>query len=64
MKTKNTFTKLIRDIQTAHRELTAHAGKAINISLTLPNSVFSPYATVATNLCFFKKGVPTTDIWY
>jgi type I restriction enzyme M protein len=30
----------------------------------LPNSVFAPYATVATNLLFFKKGSPTKDIWY
>ena len=30
----------------------------------LPNSVFSPYATVATNLLFFEKGKPTKDIWY
>ena len=32
--------------------------------IRLPNSVFSPYATVATNLLFFEKGSPTTDIWY
>ena len=30
----------------------------------LPNSVFQPYATVATNLLFFTKGTPTTEIWY
>jgi type I restriction enzyme M protein len=30
----------------------------------LPNSVFQPYATVATNLLFFDKGTPTKDIWY
>jgi len=30
----------------------------------LPNSVFSPYATVATNLLFFEKGTPTKEIWY
>jgi type I restriction enzyme M protein len=30
----------------------------------LPNSVFQPYATVATNLLFFEKGKPTKDIWY
>ena len=30
----------------------------------LPNSVFSPYATVATNLLFFEKGKPTKNIWY
>jgi len=30
----------------------------------LPNSVFQPYASVATNLLFFTKGEPTQDIWY
>lgn len=30
----------------------------------LPNSVFAPYATVATNLLFFKKGEPTKEVWY
>lgn len=32
--------------------------------IRLPNSVFQPYATVATNLLFFEKGSPTKDIWY
>lgn len=32
--------------------------------IRLPNSVFQPYATVATNLLFFKKGEPTKEIWY
>jgi len=32
--------------------------------IRLPNSVFQPYASVATNLLFFEKGKPTTDIWY
>ena len=32
--------------------------------IRLPNSVFSPYATVATNLLFFTKGAPTKEIWY
>lgn len=30
----------------------------------LPNSVFQPYASVATNLLFFDKGEPTKEIWY
>lgn len=30
----------------------------------LPNSVFQPYASVATNLLFFTKGEPTQNIWY
>ncbi len=30
----------------------------------LPNSVFQPYASVATNLLFFEKGRPTKEIWY
>jgi hypothetical protein len=32
-----TFTRLVEGIQTAHRELAARAGQAINISLTLRN---------------------------
>lgn len=30
----------------------------------LPNSVFQPYASVATNLLFFTKGKTTQTIWY
>jgi type I restriction enzyme M protein len=30
----------------------------------LPNSVFQPYASVATNLLFFEKEKPTKEIWY
>lgn len=32
--------------------------------IRLPNSVFKPYATVATNLLFFEKGKRTEEIWY
>ena len=32
--------------------------------IRLPNSVFQPYATVATNLLFFEKGKSTKEIWY
>jgi len=32
--------------------------------IRLPNSVFQPYATVATNLLFFTKGEPTQEVWY
>ena len=32
--------------------------------IRLPNSVFEPYASVATNLLFFEKGKPTKEIWY
>ncbi len=32
--------------------------------IRLPNSVFQPYATVATNLLFFDKGKPTKEVWY
>ena len=32
--------------------------------IRLPNSVFAPYATVATNLLFFQKGSPTKEVWY
>ena len=30
----------------------------------LPNGVFSPYTGIKTNLLFFTKGIPTTDVWY
>lgn len=32
--------------------------------IRLPNSVFQPYATVATNLLFFTKGSATREVWY
>ena len=32
--------------------------------IRLPNSVFQPYATVATNLLFFEKEKPTKEIWF
>jgi type I restriction enzyme M protein len=32
--------------------------------IRLPNSVFQPYASVATNLLFFTKGKSTQKIWY
>jgi type I restriction enzyme M protein len=30
----------------------------------LPNGVFSPYTGIKTNLLFFTKGAPTTEVWY
>ena len=30
----------------------------------LPKGVFNPYTSIATNLLFFTKGKPTSDIWY
>lgn len=30
----------------------------------LPSGVFSPYASVTTNLLFFEKGKPTKEVWY
>lgn len=36
----------------------------VHTIIRLPNSVFSPYASVATNLCFFEKGIRTEEIWY
>jgi type I restriction enzyme M protein len=30
----------------------------------LPNGVFNPYTSIRTNLLFFTKGGPTTDVWY
>ncbi len=34
MKIDGTFSELIQSIQTAHRELAAQAGRAVNITLT------------------------------
>lgn len=36
----------------------------VHTIVRLPNSVFQPYASVATNLLFFTKGNPTKEIWY
>ncbi|CAH0283700.1 N-6 DNA methylase [Pseudomonas brassicacearum] len=30
----------------------------------LPKTVFAPYTSIKTNILFFEKGQPTTDIWY
>ncbi len=30
----------------------------------LPNGVFNPYTGIRTNLLFFTKGRPTTEVWY
>ena len=30
----------------------------------LPNGVFAPYTGIKTNLLFFTKGEPTSEIWY
>src|SRR5205823_7354207 len=30
----------------------------------LPNGVFNPYTGIRTNLLFFTKGQPTTELWY
>ena len=34
----------------------------VHTIVRLPNSVFQPYASVATNLLFFTKGEPTREI--
>ena len=36
----------------------------VHTIVRLPNSVFQPYASVATNLLFFTKSEPTKEIWY
>jgi len=36
----------------------------VHTIIRLPNSIFKPYATVATNLLFFEKGKSTKEIWY
>ena len=30
----------------------------------LPKGVFNPYTNISTNLLFFNKGGPTTEVWY
>ena len=30
----------------------------------LPKGVFAPYTSIKTNVLFFKKGRPSTDVWY
>ena len=30
----------------------------------LPNGVFAPYTSIRTNVLFFEKGRPTSEIWY
>lgn len=30
----------------------------------LPKGVFAPYTSIATNVLFFEKGQPTTDVWF
>jgi type I restriction enzyme M protein len=30
----------------------------------LPKSVFAPYTSIASNILFLTKGVPTKNIWY
>ena len=36
----------------------------VHTIVRLPNSVFQPYASVATNLLFFTKGEPTKEIFF
>ncbi|MBN2443258.1 MAG: N-6 DNA methylase [Spirochaetales bacterium] len=36
----------------------------VHTIVRLPQSVFQPYASVATNLLFFEKGKATKEIWY
>ncbi|WP_345108022.1 N-6 DNA methylase, partial [Candidatus Villigracilis vicinus] len=32
--------------------------------IRLPNGVFAPYTSIPTNLLFFARSQPTTEIWY
>ena len=32
--------------------------------LRLPNGVFAPYTSIPTNVLFFDRGGPTTEVWY
>jgi type I restriction enzyme M protein len=37
---------------------------SLHTIVRLPNGVFNPYTGIKTNLLFFTKGAPTTEIWY
>jgi type I restriction enzyme M protein len=39
-------------------------GFNLHTIVRLPKGVFSPYTGINTNILFFKKGVPTKDIWF
>jgi type I restriction enzyme M protein len=43
-----------------------HLLKTCNLHtiVRLPNGVFNPYTSIKTNLLFFDKGQPTSEIWY
>lgn len=32
--------------------------------MRLPNGVFAPYTSIPTNILFFDRSGPTTDVWY
>lgn len=36
----------------------------VHTIVRLPNAVFAPYTTIKTNVLFFTKGEPTTEVWY
>lgn len=36
----------------------------VHTIVRLPNGVFAPYTTIATNLVFIDKGRPTKEVWY
>ena len=37
---------------------------SLHTVVRLPRGVFAPYTTIKTNLLFFTKGLPTTEVWY
>ncbi|OYT95701.1 MAG: DNA methyltransferase [Pseudomonas sp. PGPPP3] len=37
---------------------------SLHTVVRLPNGVFNPYTGIKTNLLFFTKGRPTTDVWF
>ena len=36
----------------------------LHIIVRLPNGVFAPYTSIPTNLLFFDRTAPTTDVWF
>jgi type I restriction enzyme M protein len=37
---------------------------SLHTIVRLPKGVFAPYTSIQTNLLFFTKGQPTTDVWF
>lgn len=54
------------DASKSASEIKKHLLDACNLHtiVRLPETMFSPYNNIATNILFFDKSTPTTEIWY